>query len=122
MLTDRQLALLHSRFPFFPWWKLSAHTDHQMPPIEVHLITHLQEVLQVLLSQEEVDRDTTAAGGLHEVTQKLHVSEYVHHHSHHLKETGEVQPQSKYGVESQDAKPESNSIFYFWTGSHSVTQ
>lgn len=114
MLTDHQLTLLRSQFPVFPQWKLSAHTDHQVPSIEVHLITHLQEVIQVLLSQEEVDWDTTATGGLHKVTQKLHVSEYIHHHSHHLKDAGEVQPQAKYGVESQDANQNQILFFFFF--------
>lgn len=61
-------------------------TDRQVPRIEVHLVAHFQEVPQVLLSQKQVDRDPTPAGGLHEVTEKLHVGEYVHHHSHHLGE------------------------------------
>lgn len=87
MLTDHPTD--SSAFPDSPPWLVPPSlADRQVSLIKVHLVAHLQEVQQVLLSQEQVDRDATPARGLHEVTQKLHVSEYIHHHSHHLGEEG----------------------------------
>jgi len=73
--------------------------DRQVPSVEVHLVAHLQEVPQVLLGQEQVDGDAAPARGLHEVTQKLHVGEYVHHNSHHLGREGELSPARGQGLD-----------------------
>lgn len=47
--------------PPTPWFLPPTLADRQVPSIEVHLVAHLQEVPQVLLSQEQVDGDTTPA-------------------------------------------------------------
>jgi hypothetical protein len=67
----------------------------------------------VLLSQKEIDRDATSAGGLHQVAQELHVSENVHHHSHHLKEEGHIPAQEKYGAGSQEPTQHQNQILIY---------
>lgn len=94
MLTDHPTdsSALPDSPPHTPWLLPLSLADQQVSCIEVHLVAHFQEMPQVLLSEKQVDGDTTPTGGLHEVTEELHVGEHIHHHSHHLREGGKAQP------------------------------